>query len=258
MRLEGKVAVVTGAGYGIGRGIALRLAREGAAVVVAYGHSEQDARETKAEIESINGTALMVQADVTNKPQVDGMMNAALQHFDRLDILVNNAGVADQSPLLELEEETWDWLMGVNLKGPYLCSRAAARVMVKQGQGGRIIHIGSVNSTRSVPGRAHYAASKAGLVAMNKVIACELAPHRITCNVVAPGVTYSRMTERMLSDPEALAKKTLASIPLGRVGTPEDVAAVVAFLSSQEADYITGVNIDVDGGLVPAPRWDNV
>ena len=258
MKLKDKVAVGTGAGYGIGRGIALRLVTEGAKVVVAYGHSKVDADQTIVEIEKISGTAIMVQADVTVKAQVEAMMKAAVDEFGHLDILVNNAGVANQSRLLDLEEHMWDWLLAVNLKGPYLCSRAAAQIMVKQGQGGRIIQIGSINSTRSVPGRSHYAASKAGLVAMNKVIACELAPCGITCNVVAPGVTYSRMTASILADTEAVKNKTLPSIPMGRIGEPADIAAAVTFLASDEASYITGVNIDVDGGLVPAPVWDNV
>src|SRR5262249_33866053 len=162
---------------------------------------------------------------------VDAMVQATLATFGQIDILVNNAGVAKAAPLLELEEELWNWVVDTNLKGPYLCSRAVARQMVGQNRGGRLIHISSVNSTRSVPGRAHYAASKAGLVAMNRVIACELAAHGITSNVVAPGVTTSRMTERSLQDPEEHARM-LSAIPIGRIGTPEDVATMVAFLAS--------------------------
>lgn len=258
MKLKDKVAIVTGAGYGIGRGIAVRLAAEGAKVVVAYGHSKTEAEETVLQIKKASGDSVAVRADVTMRAQVEALMKTALSEFGRLDILVNNAGVANQSRLLELEEKTWDWLFAINLKGPYLCSRAAALIMVKQASGGRIIQIGSINSTRSVPGRSHYAASKAGLVAMTRVIACELAQYGITCNVVAPGVTRSRMTQEILADPDSVKNRTLRSIPLGRIGEPCDVAAAVAFLASDEASYITGVNLDVDGGLVPAAIWDNV
>jgi len=258
MKLNDKVAVITGAGYGIGRGIAVRLAEEGAKVVVSYGHDRNEAEITSGMIRKIGGQSSIVECDVVNRAQVEALIEETVKTFGRLDIFVNNAGVANQSWLLDLEEEIWDWMIGINLKGPYLCSRAAARQMVDQGEGGRIIQIGSVNSTRSVPGRCHYAASKSGLVAMTRVMACELAPHGITCNVVAPGCTRSRMTEMFFTNEEEFQSRTLKSIPMGRIGEPEDVAALVVFLASDEANYITGVNIDVDGGLVPAPCWDYI
>jgi NAD(P)-dependent dehydrogenase (short-subunit alcohol dehydrogenase family) len=254
VNLEGKIAIVTGAGYGIGKGIALRLAKDGADVVVNYGHSERDADETAAEIVALGRRAPVVQADVTKWSQVEGLVAACVDEFGRLDIMVNNAGVAKAATLLQLDENLWDYVVDINLKGAYLCSRAAALQMVVQGQGGRIIQIGSVNSTRSVPGRAHYAASKAGLVAMNRVIACELAEYGITCNVVAPGATRSRMSDPDMQDKQKSAR-ILGAIPMHRIGQPEDVAAVVAFLASGEAAYITGVNVDVDGGLLTAPLF---
>lgn len=258
MNLNGKIAVITGSGYGIGRGIATRLAEDGADIVVSYGHNREEAEITAGMVEKIGKRAEVIQCNVVERKQVDDLIDGTIKAFGRLDIFVNNSGVANQTYLLDLEEETWDWLIDINLKGPYLCSRAAARQMVNQGEGGRIIQIGSVNSTRSVPKRCHYAASKAGLVAMTRVIACELAKYDITCNVVAPGCTRSKMTEVFIKEPEDFQNRTLKSIPMGRIGEPEDVAALVSFLSSKEAGYITGVNIDVDGGLVPAPCWDFV
>jgi len=250
--LAGKVAIVTGAGYGIGRGIAVGLAQQGAFVVVNYGHLRSAALEAVLEIKSLGGDAIAVRADVSRQADVDRMLARVLGLRGAVDILVNNAGVIGRTPLLELDEHEWDRVMGVNLRGAYLCSRAVARAMVRTGTHGRIVHIGSIHAVRSMPGRCHYAASKAGLVAMNRVMAFELAPHGILCNVIAPGATESEAWGTVLAD-AAEVQRVAAEIPLGRIGTPNDVAAAVLFLVSPAADYITGTSIDVDGGLLATP-----
>jgi len=246
------VAIVTGAGSGIGRGIALTLAGEGADLVVDYGHRRPAALETVRQIRAIGGRAIARRADVSRARDVSDLVDKTMALFGRLDIFVNNAGIVSNRPFLELDEREWDRVLDVNLKGAYLCARAAARAMVGAGIRGRIVHIGSVHSTRSLPGCAHYAASKAGLVAMNRVMAFDLAPAGITCNVVAPGATYSAEWGDALDDP-ANVRRIEAAIPLGRIGTPADVGEAVLFLVSSSAAYITGVCLEVDGGLLTSP-----
>jgi 3-oxoacyl-[acyl-carrier protein] reductase len=180
------------------------------------------------------------------------MVGRALDIRGAIDVLVNNAGLVERTPLLDLDETEWNRVVGVNLTGAYLCSRAVARVMVSTGTRGSIVHIGSIHATRSLPGRSHYAASKAGLVAMNRVMAYELAEHGIRCNVVNPGATYSESWGGALEIP-AEVRRVEASIPLGRIGTPADVAGAVMFFLSPAADYITGASLDVDGGLLTSP-----
>jgi NAD(P)-dependent dehydrogenase (short-subunit alcohol dehydrogenase family) len=228
------------------------LAREGVDIVVDYGHRRAPALDTVRAIGELGGRAIAVRADVSRARDVTHLVDRTLATYGRLDILVNNAGIVGNRPFLDLDEYEWDRVLDVNLKGAYLCARAAAQVMVAQGTHGRIVHVGSVHSTRSLPGRSHYAASKAGLVGMNRVMSYELAPHGITCNVIAPGATYSEEWGDTLDDP-AEVRRIEAAIPLGRIGNPADMGEAVLFLVSPGADYITGVCLDVDGGLLTSP-----
>ena len=246
MRLQAKVAIVTGAGSGNGRGIALRLAEEGARVVVAD-VNEAGAAETVALIEAAGGQARVVRADVSRREQVEELVKAALAGFGQIDILVNNAGVESMRPFLELPEAEWDRIMGVNLKGPFLCSQLAAREMAQAGRGGKIINIGSICSAVALAGEAHYIASKGGVLMLTKAMAIDLAPYNINVNAVGPGVIETAMTANSLSTPERV-EMFYNHIPLKRIGQPRDVANAVLFLASTEADYITGTILYVDGG----------
>lgn len=246
MRLQDKVAIVTGAGSGNGRGIALRLAEESARVVVAD-VSERGAQETAAMIEELGRQALVVRADVSQREQVAALVSAAVDRFGQLDILVNNAGVESMAPLLELPEAEWDRVLDVNLKGPFLCTQAAAREMVKVGRGGKIVNIASICSAVALTNEAHYIASKGGLLMLTKAMALDLAPYNINVNAVGPGVIETAMTANSLSNPERVTM-FFNHIPLKRIGKPRDVANAVLFLASDEADYITGTILYVDGG----------
>lgn len=246
MRLRNKVAIVTGAASGNGRGIALRLAEEGAKIVVAD-VSEAGAYETVGMIEAAGGQAVVVRADVSQREQVEAMVKATLGRFGQVDTLVNNAGVETLIPFLELPEAEWDRILSVNLKGPFLCSQAVAREMVKAGRGGKIVNIASINSAIALANQAHYVSSKGGLLMLTKAMAVDLAPHSINVNAVGPGVIETAMTANSLSNP-ARREMFLNRIPLKRIGQPRDVANAVLFLVSDEADYITGTILYVDGG----------
>lgn len=245
-RLPNKVAIVTGAASGNGRGIALRLAEEGAKIVVAD-VSLAGAQETVALVEAAGGQALAVRADVSQKEQVEAMVAAAVQHFGGIDILVNNAGVETLIPFLDLPEAEWDRVLAVNLKGPFLCTQAAAREMVKAGRGGKVVNIASINSAVALVGQAHYVSSKGGLLLLTKSLALELAPYNINVNAVGPGVIETAMTANSLSN-AARKEMFLNRIPLKRIGQPRDIGNAVLFLVSDEADYITGTILYVDGG----------
>lgn len=251
MRLRGKVAIVTGSSQGIGRGIAVGLAREGAEVVINDHLSEARGQETLRSIESVGGAAIVVKADVAQAKDVDELIAAALKRFGRIDILVNNAGVVSVAPITEMTEEDWDRVLDVDLKGMFLCSRAAAKQMIKAGKGGKIVNISSVHAHRPEEGRVHYAAAKAGIVNMTKAIALELAPFRINVNCISPGAVETGMGEALdQSEKErSRRKRRLAQkIPWRRIGTAEDVANAALFLASAEADYCTGIELIVDGG----------
>jgi 3-oxoacyl-[acyl-carrier protein] reductase len=243
--LVGKVAVVTGSSRGIGRAIALELASQGARVVINYHSNASAAEEVVALIHEQGGQALAVQADVSHADQAERLIEAALEAYGTIDILVNNAGITRDTLLMRMSEEDWDAVLNTNLKGAFHCVKAVQRTFLRK-RGGRIISISSVAGVMGNAGQANYAAAKAGLIGFTKSVARELASRNITANAVAPGFVETDMTSAL---PEGVLEAARAQIPLGRLGQPEDVAAVVAFLASDSAAYITGQVICVDGGL---------
>ncbi len=247
-KLAGKVACVTGAGTGIGVGIALALAEAGADVAVSYHGSEEGARQTAEKIRGLGRRVLLRRADITQSAEARGLVDATVAELGRIDIMVNNSGVTWPKPFLELDEETWDQTFAINLRGMFLCSQQAARHMVRQGGGGRIINLSSVHGFSSAPRHAHYEATKGGINMFTKALAIELAPYQITVNAIAPGAIEVERYFRTM--PGYDRQEMGARIPLGRVGFPADVAPLAVFLASDEASYITGETILVDGGLI--------
>lgn len=245
-QLDGKVALVTGASRGIGRGIALRLARDGAAVAVNYRSDEAGAEETVAQIESLGGRALAIRGDVGRAEEAAGLVTEAARTLGGFHILVNNAGISADMLTVRLSEEDWDRVLDTDLKGAFLTIKAALRPLMRQ-RWGRIINIASVVAYTGNAGQASYAAAKAGLLGLTKSVAREVATRGITANVVAPGLVDTAMTN-VLS--EEIRTWMLNQVPMGRVGTAEDVAAAVAFLASDDAAYMTGQVLKVDGGMV--------
>lgn len=246
MRLEGKVAAVTGAGTGIGHGIAVAMAREGADIALHYHGNATGAETARREIEAQGRTCLVHQADLGRSDQARGFISAVLQRFGRIDVLVNNSGVTWPEPFLELKEETWDQTFAINLKAMFVCSQEAAREMVRRGEGGRIINLSSVHGFAAMPFHAHYEATKGGIDQFTKGVAIELAPHGITVNAIAPGAIEVERYLRPDYDRAAMGRR----IPLGRVGLPADIAGAAVFLASDEASYVTGAVLLVDGGLI--------
>jgi 3-oxoacyl-[acyl-carrier protein] reductase len=245
MRLKNKVALITGAARGIGKEIALVFAQEGANIVVCDVNRPQ-IEEARKEIEAQGVQVMGLEADVTNFAEVEGMINKILDKFKRVDILVNNAGITRDGLLLRMSEADWEKVLAVNLKGTFNCIKAASRIMIKQ-RAGKIINIASIIGIIGNIGQANYSASKAGIIALTKTAARELASRSINVNAVAPGFICTQMTERL---PDELKNKMLAQIPLNRFGLPRDVANVCLFLASEEACYLTGQTIVVDGGMV--------
>ena len=246
MRLASKVAVVTGGSRGIGRGIALKLASEGARVVVNYLSNSAAADEVVALVREQGGEAISVQADVSQMTEAQALIKAAVQAFGRLDILVNNAGTTRDMLIMRMKEEDWDVVLNTNLKSAFNCCKVAARTMMKQ-RYGRIVNMTSVSGLAGQAGQTNYSASKAGLVGFTKALAKELGSRNITVNAVAPGFVYTDLTADL---PQEFQDLFLEMTPLGRFGTTEDMANAVAFLVSDEASFITGQVLSVDGGLV--------
>lgn len=244
--LIGKVAVVTGASRGIGRAIALHLANLGAKIVVNYSGNQAKAEAVVAEIEANGGAAIAVQANVSDSDEVSMLMKKAVETYGSLDILVNNAGITRDNLLMRMKEEDWDAVMNTNLKGVFLCTKAVTRQMMKQ-RAGRIVNIASIVGVAGNAGQANYVAAKAGVIGLTKTAAKELSARNIFVNAVAPGFIDTDMTEEL---PEDIKAQMLSQIPLAKLGKPEDVAKVVAFLASDDASYMTGQTLHVDGGMV--------
>ena len=246
MLLDGKVALVTGASRGIGRAIALKLAAEGAKVAINYAGNTAKAEEVKTEIEKNGGEAILVQADVADSAAVETMVNTVVEKFGQIDILVNNAGITRDGLMMRMKDEDFDAVINTNLKGVFYCTKLVSKLMMKK-RSGRIINMASVVGLMGNAGQTNYAAAKAGVIGFSKSAAKELAARGITVNMVAPGFIDTDMTAAMTDKAKEM---TLTGIPLNRMGTPEDVANAVAFLVSDNASYITGQVINVDGGMV--------
>lgn len=244
--LAGKVALVTGASRGIGKAIACKLAREGAKVIINYNGSKEKVEAVKSEIEAAGGQAEVYQCDVSDYTACETFIQTVIKEEGSLDILVNNAGITKDGLLMKMSEEDFDKVLDTNLKGAFNTIRFASRQMLRQ-KGGRIINMSSVVGVSGNAGQANYAASKAGVIGLTKAAARELASRGITVNAIAPGFIETDMTD-VLSDKVKEASE--AQIPLGHFGKPEDVAAAAAFLASEEARYITGQVLHVDGGMV--------
>ena len=246
MLLDGRYALVTGASRGIGRAIALRLAAEGAAVALNFAGNVAAAEAVRKEIESAGGKAILVPADVADETAATEMVEKTVEAFGAIDILVNNAGITRDGLLLRMKEEDWDAVLNTNLKGVFHCSKAAAKFMMKK-RYGRIVNMASVVGLVGNSCQANYAAAKAGVIGFTKALAKELAGRGITVNAIAPGFIRSDMTDVL---PDKVKETMLAGIPLGRAGEPEDVAKAALFLASDQAAYITGQVLTVDGGMV--------
>ena len=242
--MKGKVALVTGAAQGIGKAVALLLARNGADIIVSDINLEK-AEETAREVEGLGQRALAVKTNVAEANDVEKMVQTALERFGRIDILINNAGITRDKLLLRMSDEDWDAVLGVNLRGTFLCTRAVIRPMAKQ-KSGKIVNIASVVGTMGNAGQANYGASKAGVIGFTKTVAREYAPRGINVNAIAPGYIETPMTEAL---PEKAKEELKRMIPMDRLGKPEDVAEAVLFLVSEASSYITGQVLHVNGGI---------
>jgi len=244
--LQGKNVLVTGASRGIGKSIALELASKGANVAINYAGNEARAQAVVEEIEQMGVKSIKIQADVSQEADVKAMIKEVIKQFSTLDILVNNAGITKDNLLMRMKEEEFDQVIDINLKGVFLCTKAVTRHMMKQ-RSGKIINVASIVGVSGNPGQANYVAAKAGVIGMTKSVAQELASRNILVNAVAPGFISTDMTDALTQEQQ---DAILSRIPLAKLGTPEDVANVVRFLASDDANYITGQTIHIDGGMV--------
>ncbi|MEN2464607.1 3-oxoacyl-[acyl-carrier-protein] reductase [Ornithinibacillus sp. FSL M8-0202] len=244
--LQGKTAIITGGSRGIGRAIALELAEKGANVVVNYAGNEAKAQAVVEEVIALGANAIKFQADVADEEQVKDMIKLTLETFGSVDILVNNAGITKDNLLMRMKESEFDQVINTNLKGVFVCTKAVTRQMMKQ-RSGRIINVASIVGVSGNPGQANYVAAKAGVIGLTKTTAKELASRNILVNAVAPGFISTDMTDALT---EEQTEGMLSMIPLAKLGEPEDVAKVVRFLASDDANYITGQTIHIDGGMV--------
>jgi len=246
MRLENQVAIVTGAGRGIGKAIAIAFAAEGADIV-ATARTKEEIEETCREVGALGRQGLAIPIDVTKADQIEGMIEKAISLFKKIDILVNCAGIIKSAPVIELTEVDWDSIIDTNLKGTFLCSQATAKHMIKQKRG-KIINIASIGAHVGSPGNAAYAASKGGIIQLTKVLAVELGKYNINVNVVSPGLTMTAMAEYLAK--ERSSSQDSDRVPLRRLAKPEDIADAVLYLASSGSDYVTGQEIIVDGGTL--------
>jgi glucose 1-dehydrogenase len=249
VRLKDKVAIITGAGTGIGQAIAIAFAQEGASVVVDYVGSAAIAADTINKITAMNAKALGVDADISIPDDVKALMGKAVQKFGKIDVLVNNAGIEKKVSFVDYPIAEWNKILAVNLTGPFLCSQAAARQMIQQKKGGRIINISSIHEDLPMPTNAPYCATKGGLRMLMRTMAVELAPHQITVNNIGPGAIFTPIDRDVETDP-SLNDKILAEIPLRRWGKPEEVAQLAVYLASDAAAYVTGSTHFIDGGML--------
>jgi len=249
MRLQNKVAIITGAATGIGHAIAVRFAHEGASVVVDYVGSPETPNRTEEEIKGFGGKTIAVAADVSNPGQVQNLIESAVKAFGRIDIVINNAGIEKKSAFVDYPLEDLQKILAVNLIGPFLMSQSGARKMIQQGQGGRIINISSVHEDLPMPTNAAYCASKGGLRMLTRTISVELAKDKITVNNIGPGAVYTPIDADVEAKPE-IEKFLMGEIPLNRWGTPEEIAGLAVYLASDEAGYITGSTFFIDGGML--------
>jgi len=247
MRLKGKKALVTGASRGIGRGIAEVFADEGADVAVNYVHSSKQAEEVAKSLQAKGRKAIVVQGDVAKRADVEAMIDKAWKELGGIDILVNNAGIETIVPFLELTDDQWTQLVDINLRGAWMCSQVFCRLALADKRKGSIVHIGSIQAAKVLPGRTHYAPTKLGLEALTRNISAEMTPLGIRVNCVHPGLIDTDMTAWVMKSPDILPI-VLAQISLGRAGQPREIGTVVSFVASDEASYLTGQSIHVDGG----------
>jgi glucose 1-dehydrogenase len=249
MRLQDKVAIVTGAGTGIGQAIAVAFAQAGAVVVVDYVGQANVSEDTIKTISAMGGKALGIDADISLPDDVNSLIQKTIAAFGKIDIFVNNAGIEKRIAFVDYPIEEWQKIIAVNLTGPFLCSQAAARQMIQQGSGGRIVNISSIHEDLPMTGNAPYCATKGGLRMLMRTIAVELAPHQITVNNIGPGAIYTPIDRDVEMDAK-LNDEILAEIPMGRWGKPEEVAQLAVYLASDDAAYITGSTHFIDGGML--------